>query len=354
VQLGTGQTPIKECFDADSRQQVAHLRHHRTGIPRTRNAGRRNEVADGLSEEGARFGQHVTNGMRNHRFPPGRGADSCWRRAPARRTIQPATGTRRTHAGSTAWTGPRTSDGQPDVHGSYAKDWIGARGPNFDLEAGQDAEEMRRTGRKPEDLSETADGLVRRTAVFPISRGRGSSAPRTANTSSTRRSCGTSTRTRAACPWDSRARASIREWTSSRRQGSSFFEYPYNMRRPHHLSTTDAPPLASPLSCGTAIRAATGTATRWLSKGGTSTSTAGTTPTATSTAPISASRAVHLRAQPGVLRRHEQRPSRVRPAMDGACRVQKNTGPGGRAMGNGPASKAKATTQHIIPRRRLS
>ena len=51
-----------------------------------------------------------------------------------------------------AWTGPRTSDGQPDVRGSYAKDWIGARGPNFDLEEGQDPEELRATGRKPEDF----------------------------------------------------------------------------------------------------------------------------------------------------------------------------------------------------------
>jgi len=63
------------------------------------------------------------------------------------------------------WTGPRTADGQPDVHGSYAKDWIGARGPNFDLEEGQDPEEMRATGRKPEDFPKpqmvrTADGRI--------------------------------------------------------------------------------------------------------------------------------------------------------------------------------------------------
>ena len=63
------------------------------------------------------------------------------------------------------WTGPRTSDGQPDVHGSYAKDWIGARGPNFDLEDGQDPAEMRATGRKPEDFPKpqmvrTPDGRI--------------------------------------------------------------------------------------------------------------------------------------------------------------------------------------------------
>jgi len=63
------------------------------------------------------------------------------------------------------WTGPRTSDGQPDVHGSFAKDWIGARGPNFDLEEGQDPEEMRATGRKPEDFPKpqmvrTPDGRI--------------------------------------------------------------------------------------------------------------------------------------------------------------------------------------------------
>jgi hypothetical protein len=37
-----------------------------------------------------------------------------------------------------AWTGPRTPDGQPAVHGTYAKNWIGARRPNFDLEQGED------------------------------------------------------------------------------------------------------------------------------------------------------------------------------------------------------------------------
>jgi len=63
------------------------------------------------------------------------------------------------------WTGPRIADGQPDVHGSYAKDWIGARGPNFDLEEGQDPEEMRATGRKPEDFPKpqmvrTPDGRI--------------------------------------------------------------------------------------------------------------------------------------------------------------------------------------------------
>ena len=65
----------------------------------------------------------------------------------------------------TAWAGPRTVDGQPDVHGVYAKDWIGARGPNFDLEEGQDPEEMRATGRKREDFPKpqmvrTPDGTI--------------------------------------------------------------------------------------------------------------------------------------------------------------------------------------------------
>lgn len=66
---------------------------------------------------------------------------------------------------TTPWTGPRTADGQPDVRGSYVKDWIGARGPNFDLEEGQDPEEMRATGRKPEDFPKpqmvrTPDGKI--------------------------------------------------------------------------------------------------------------------------------------------------------------------------------------------------
>src|SRR5262245_64492079 len=66
---------------------------------------------------------------------------------------------------TTPWTGSRTADGQPDVAGSYAKDWIGARGPNFDLEEGQDPEEMRATGRKPEDFPKpqmvrTPDGRI--------------------------------------------------------------------------------------------------------------------------------------------------------------------------------------------------
>ena len=66
---------------------------------------------------------------------------------------------------TTAWTGPRTADGQPDVHGFYAKDWIGARGPNFDLEDGQDPEEMRATNRRPEDFPKpqmvrTPDGRI--------------------------------------------------------------------------------------------------------------------------------------------------------------------------------------------------
>ena len=64
-----------------------------------------------------------------------------------------------------AWTGPRTADGQPDVHGWFVKDWIGARGPNFDLEVGQDLEEMRATNRKPEDFPKpqmvrTPDGTI--------------------------------------------------------------------------------------------------------------------------------------------------------------------------------------------------
>ena len=66
---------------------------------------------------------------------------------------------------TTEWTGPRTADGDPDVHGSYAKNWIGARGPNFDLEEGQDPLEMRATGRKPEDFPKpqivrTHDGRI--------------------------------------------------------------------------------------------------------------------------------------------------------------------------------------------------
>lgn len=66
---------------------------------------------------------------------------------------------------TTPWTGPRTADGQPDVHGTYAKNWIGARGPNFDLEDGQDPAEMRATGRKPEDFPKprivrTPDGTI--------------------------------------------------------------------------------------------------------------------------------------------------------------------------------------------------
>ena len=66
---------------------------------------------------------------------------------------------------TTAWTGPRTPDGQPDVRGSYAKNWIGSRGPNFDLEEGQDPLEMRATGRKPEDFPKpqivrTPDGKI--------------------------------------------------------------------------------------------------------------------------------------------------------------------------------------------------
>ena len=67
--------------------------------------------------------------------------------------------------GTTSWTGARTSDGQPDVHGAYVKDWIGARGPNFDLEEGQDPEEMRATERRPEDFPKpqmvrTPDGTI--------------------------------------------------------------------------------------------------------------------------------------------------------------------------------------------------
>ena len=65
---------------------------------------------------------------------------------------------------TTTWTGPRTSDGQPDVHGVYAKDWIGARGPNFDLEVGQDPAEMRATGRKPEDFPKPRPLLPRSVA----------------------------------------------------------------------------------------------------------------------------------------------------------------------------------------------
>src|SRR5262245_22259640 len=63
------------------------------------------------------------------------------------------------------WTGERLSDGQPDVHGQYAKNWIGARGPNFDLEDGQDPQEMQATGRDPTNFPKpqivrTPDGLI--------------------------------------------------------------------------------------------------------------------------------------------------------------------------------------------------
>jgi hypothetical protein len=66
---------------------------------------------------------------------------------------------------TTAWTGPRTPDGQPDVHGTYAKNWIGARGPNFDLEEGEDPLEMKATGRNPADfpapqIIRTPDGKI--------------------------------------------------------------------------------------------------------------------------------------------------------------------------------------------------
>jgi hypothetical protein len=66
---------------------------------------------------------------------------------------------------TTQWTGSRTPDGQPDIGGSYAKDWIGARGPNFDLEEGQDPDEMRATGRNRENFPKpqivrTPDGRI--------------------------------------------------------------------------------------------------------------------------------------------------------------------------------------------------
>lgn len=66
---------------------------------------------------------------------------------------------------TTAWTGPRTPDGQPDVQGQYAKNWIGSRGPNFDLEEGQDPEEMLATDRNPANFPKpqivrTPDGLI--------------------------------------------------------------------------------------------------------------------------------------------------------------------------------------------------
>lgn len=38
------------------------------------------------------------------------------------------------------WTGLRTPDGQPDVHGAYARNWIGSLGPTLDLEDGIDEE----------------------------------------------------------------------------------------------------------------------------------------------------------------------------------------------------------------------
>lgn len=63
------------------------------------------------------------------------------------------------------WNGPRTPDGQPDVQGAYAKNWIGARGPNFDLEEGIDSVEILLTGRKPEEFPKpqivrTSDGRI--------------------------------------------------------------------------------------------------------------------------------------------------------------------------------------------------
>lgn len=65
----------------------------------------------------------------------------------------------------TPWTGRRTADGQPDVQGQYAKNWIGARGPNFDIEEGQDASEMKATGRNPANfprpsIVRTPDGRI--------------------------------------------------------------------------------------------------------------------------------------------------------------------------------------------------
>jgi hypothetical protein len=63
------------------------------------------------------------------------------------------------------WTGPRTSDGQPDVSGSYAKNWVGARGPNFDIEEGQDAEGIAHSGRGADafpvpQIVRTPDGRI--------------------------------------------------------------------------------------------------------------------------------------------------------------------------------------------------
>ena len=99
------------------------------------------------------------------------------------------------------WTGPRTSDGQPDVHGSYAKDWIGARGPNFDPRKDRIPKRcvQRVASRKTSRNRRWSEPLM---AASPINRGRASNASRTARTSSTRRSSGTSTPTRAACRWD--------------------------------------------------------------------------------------------------------------------------------------------------------
>ncbi len=53
---------------------------------------------------------------------------------------------------TTAWTGPRTPDGQPDVQGQWNKSWPGSNGANFDLEEGIDPEEVKLTGRDPKNF----------------------------------------------------------------------------------------------------------------------------------------------------------------------------------------------------------
>jgi hypothetical protein len=63
------------------------------------------------------------------------------------------------------WTGPRTSDGQPDVSGQWNKSWPGSNGANFDLEEGIDPLEIKLTDRDPKNFPrprvvQTPDGRI--------------------------------------------------------------------------------------------------------------------------------------------------------------------------------------------------
>ena len=63
------------------------------------------------------------------------------------------------------WTGPRTSDGQPDVQGQWNKSWPGSNGANFDLEEGIDPDEIKLTNRDPKNFPrpkvvQTPDGKI--------------------------------------------------------------------------------------------------------------------------------------------------------------------------------------------------